>query len=362
MAPRGKRSAADAGSGSVSKKCKTVRDALVMYEGVQSSVLEMLGSNLGACIGIAKEDRHEFQQQVVEMIGEMLEGMEAAFKANIEAEEAVVKSSEEEKKSRDEAKSVAEQTAADKVQATAVAKTALAEASDSFKQATEALATAETEQKAGEADYEQNMGKKTKLESTVNSTYTPLKAGTMEASLVATSISAVVALGKEFGFDPALLGSLPSALSKAADARGSFDTMCCAQLEDEVAKRIAELDGILSSGETAKLSLASKVEAAKSALEAARQAEQSCIQVHKDAEESQKQAAAAAKEAAKAAKQYEPEVKRAHSSLDAAKKKLVSLQEGALADYKSLEERSNAIVNEPAATEAAAPEPVAVAA
>merc|ERR1719401_1593860 len=253
------------------------------------------------------------------MIGEILSGAEAAFEAKIASAESKAGEADTVKANRDKTSEVATATVAEKDAAVVAAKTALAESVAAHKAAKAALATAESDEKAGNVALEVAAGKKTKLESGMNGTYTPIKNGTMSPEEVKDGISALVKLAKYFNFDTALLSSVPSALVKAPDARGSFDAMVLVQLEGLLTSHLTALEEELAAGEPAKAERAAKVVAAGEALTAAAEAEEACKTALKEAQAAAKVADSELKTAAQAVKAFKPEMQLLCDGLDSAK-------------------------------------------
>merc|ERR1719343_349194 len=105
-----------------------------------------------------------------------------------------------------------------------------------MKEAKTAQSTAESEQKTGDASLTALTASKAKIELAMAGTFVPLKEGTKtEDKEVKAGVSELVKLSKEFDInDPSLLTSLPSALTKPPDSRGTFDTLVIGQVETQL--------------------------------------------------------------------------------------------------------------------------------
>jgi len=312
--------AADAGA---SKKvardqCSEVADALQDAE-LPKTVLSGLFNKtvLKDCLGVPKEDRHPFQEQVIQMITEVMESIESGMKSKIEAAEKALAESDTAKAAKEAAEKTAEETVTTKKAEAEAAKTAASEAAEAAKAAKAALATATSEQKSGDAELDAAIAKKEKLVSAKDGTYGAFKAGTMEEDKKDAGLIELVALGKEFGMDGTLLTSLPSALKKAPDARGTFDQMVCTTVEQTLDKNIASLAETITSGEPAKAERASKVAAATTASEAAEAESVAKKEASTTATSALKEAEAALKAAVKEVKGHGPLTKELQKSLKA---------------------------------------------
>ncbi|CAK8989752.1 unnamed protein product [Durusdinium trenchii] len=228
----------------------------------------------------------------------------------------------------------------EKAQATAAAKEEVTSAEASLKAAKQALKTAEQEQKAGDAKVTVDEAKKGKLMSTMESVFLPCKEGALAESAITKGIADLQKLGKEYGFDTALLTSLPSALSKEPASRGDFDGVVVKQVEDELQKRLDTLTAELNEAEPARQARADKVANCKAAVEAGKMKQESLEKALKDATTAEKEAVVAAKAAVKALKAFGPEMKETKGALDEAKESLDDFTSGALKTFTELLEHT----------------------
>eukprot|EP00441_Pelagodinium_beii_P043122 CAMPEP_0197649992 /NCGR_PEP_ID=MMETSP1338-20131121/30678_1 /TAXON_ID=43686 ORGANISM="Pelagodinium beii, Strain RCC1491" /NCGR_SAMPLE_ID=MMETSP1338 /ASSEMBLY_ACC=CAM_ASM_000754 /LENGTH=367 /DNA_ID=CAMNT_0043224325 /DNA_START=54 /DNA_END=1157 /DNA_ORIENTATION=- len=336
----------------IGKKCKEIADALKSAKAYPDHVVKMLGENLAHSLGDVKEDRHEFQVKVNGMVAEVLGSVEAGIQEDIAAAQAKVAASDTEKAAREGALEAAKTTLETKQAELAAADKALEEAEAEVTATTKALKAAEKDQKAGDADVLANEEKKTKLQKVVAESFQPAKEGTVAGSLK-TAIAEVAKLGKENHFDAALLSSLPSALGKEPSARGSFDETVVNQIANEFKEIETKLNTLLTEAAPAKEARQAKVTEAAATAAAAATKKASCEEAAKAAKSAEKEAIAAQKEAQKAVKSLGPEMKEVASSLAEATESLAEFQEGPMAVFKELLEKSK-VVPEPAVEEAPA--------
>lgn len=324
----------------IEKSCNVVANAILLAE-LPDSVTNMLTAIARQSLGVAKEDRHPYQEEVIVMMGATLNSVEAAMSARIATKEGQVAEAGKEMASRVEAAEAAMAMAKAKAEATEVAKTEVTKSAATHKEAKGALAAAEAEQLAGNASLESALSMKTKLESALANTFMPIKIGTADPGQIKEGVAALLKLGKEAHFDESMLSSLPAAVSQAPDARGSFDTMVIAKIEEEINKRIAELNDELSKAEPTKAEFLAKVSAAQQQLESAARAETEAKTALMESQAAQKEADATQRTAAKTVKDFESDTKKVTADLEKEKAKLEELRAGALASYKALSERSN---------------------
>lgn len=343
MAPMKRPATSDAGASNKkakAKQCKEIYSAMKGAEGYPALVVQMIGENLANCLGDFKEERHEFQAKVAGMAQEVLASIKAKFEADIAKAEETLAKADAEKATREAAVEETKKATEEKAQATAAAKEEVTSAEASLKAAKQALKTAEQEQKAGDAKVTVDEAKKGKLMSTMESVFLPCKEEALAESAITKGIADLQKLGKEYGFDTALLTSLPSALSKEPASRGDFDGVVVKQVEDELQKRLDTLTAELNEAEPARQARADKVANCKAAVEAGKMKQESLEKALKDATTAEKEAVVAAKAAVKALKAFGPEMKETKGALDEAKESLDDFTSGALKTFTELLEHT----------------------
>lgn len=316
----------------VSKKLSSISKVLLAAEAFPKPVRAMLSQKLDLSLGVCKEERHEYQERFVQMVGEVLRFVEADLQENIQAAETKVAVAADEKVRRAAEAEAAAATVAEKTEAVAAAKLAASEATTKTQAAAAALELATGEQKLGDQSLEVANAKKEKLESCL-ANFVP--------SCSKEAIAAIMKVGKEFHFDTALLTSLPSAMGKTLEARGNFDTLVIGQAEGEINKHLAIFVGQLTEGEPDRAARAEKVSAAAAELGALSKIELAFKTSLKEAQSTQHEAENAQKARTRELKQFGPEMKQLEADLISFKDSLEELRAGALADFKELAERSN---------------------
>eukprot|EP00930_Biecheleria_cincta_P001020 TRINITY_DN102191_c0_g1_i1.p2 TRINITY_DN102191_c0_g1~~TRINITY_DN102191_c0_g1_i1.p2 ORF type:complete len:380 (+),score=153.58 TRINITY_DN102191_c0_g1_i1:78-1217(+) len=341
-----------------SKQFKEVAAALSQAEGWPKGVLAMLGENLQSILGQPKEERHDTQVRCAEMVAEIMKSIEENIQNQIKEAENKLAEAGTEKARREEKAAADSAEAAAKAAALEEAKKALDEATKEGKEAQKAVQAATKEQKAGDAENLANEEKKKDLDAALETIFKPLKEGAIEESARKKAIADVTKLGKEFVFDNALLTSLPSALSKKPEERGSFDGLVVNQLEKALTENAEKLAATLEAAAPAKQARADKVAEAQAALDAVTAKVKDCQEAVKNAEAALKEAETTSKASAKSVKQFGPEMKQTEASLSEAKENLESFASGAKATFQELVDKSSVVPEAeaaPAADEAAAP-------
>merc|ERR1719291_30502 len=203
------------------------------------------------------------------MVSTILKAALASAGAEGAAAQTKVDELKTQKGDRDTTAETAAVTQTAKKEATAAAKEAEKKAVEDLKAAKEALAAAKETQTAGDTELVEAEGKKTKLETFLAGAFEEMKAGSLDDEKTKEGCAEVLKIGKEYNFDDSLLTSLPSAIQKAPDARGGFDTLCLTQVQELLQKAISDLAATLAAGEPAKAERAGAVTAAEEALAAA---------------------------------------------------------------------------------------------
>jgi len=328
--------------------CKAIASALKSAKDFPDHVVKMLSENLVHSLGEVKEERHEFQVRVNEMVGEVLTSIQAGYQADIAAAQAKVDASGTEKLALEGVAEAAATTLATKKEETTAAEKAVEDAEAEVKATSKALKVALSEQKAGDAEVTTAEAKKTRLTKVVTESFLPCKEGSL-AGPAKTAIAEVAKLGSENNFDSALLSSLPSALGKAPSDRGSFDETVVTQVANEFKDIEAKLDAFLAEAAPGKAQREAKVTEAKAVADAAVAKKAACEDSLKTAKAAEKEATDAQKAAVKAVKSYGPEMKEVSAALADAKESLADFEEGPLASFKELLEKSNVVPEEPPA-------------
>eukprot|EP00418_Pyrodinium_bahamense_P013144 CAMPEP_0179128636 /NCGR_PEP_ID=MMETSP0796-20121207/61001_1 /TAXON_ID=73915 /ORGANISM="Pyrodinium bahamense, Strain pbaha01" /LENGTH=369 /DNA_ID=CAMNT_0020827491 /DNA_START=1 /DNA_END=1110 /DNA_ORIENTATION=+ len=276
---------------SILRQCGAVAQAVRATPGFPMAVLEILGRSIENSLGVAKDRRHPFQEQVASMVGEVLAVADCQLAEQVSVREATLVEVDSEKATRAAAEQAALEELGGKEGILAEAQEAADKSAGARTAAEEALFAAEATAAEGEADLEAALALRAKLQAAVDQSFVPLKEGSVEAAQAQVCAAAVLAVGHEFSFDPTLLSALPTALLKAPGMRGNFDGLIFQE----------------------------------AALEAARAG--------------QREALAARRAATKATQQLGPELRRAGADLHRARARLEALRLGPLATYRELLER-----------------------
>jgi len=307
------------------QKCNAIVQIIESAKNYPDEVKNMLAGCVKRCLEVPKEDRHQVQNEVIKMIGELLASVEASHTEELAALEAKVAAADTEKESRSAAAAAASAAALEKAEAVQAAKEALLTAKADRATALTEVATSVQAQKAGDEEQEAAGEKKAMAESTVSGALAALKSGSTENA--AKSVLEVMEVGRKLGLDAQLLASATVALGKGPDARSEFDGVVVAQVDGGFSAAIARLTDMITNGEASKAERVAKVDACKAKLEAAEKHVESCQQQREAAQVALKEAKDADSEAKKAVKSFGPEMDVAGKAAAAAKGPLASCKE-----------------------------------
>lgn len=333
----------------VQEQCKAVSSAVLLNSSFPKDVVKMLGQNVSSCLSTPHEERHAYQVTVIEMVEAVLSSTEKSLQEALAAAETKVAEAEAAKAERQAAVEAAAEATAGKTAAVEAAQAAHNEALQTVKAAKATLSATNTAFAADIAEFSSKETKKKHLEEIVAS----LAAADTE-SLSAEASAALVKAGKELGFDTSLLGSIPSAVQKTPETRGSFDALVIQQAREQITKSIQALEAALAAAEPSRAEQTAKIDAEKTELAEKQTLEVIAKDALTTAEQALKQAEDNQKAANKSLKALGPETKQAKLTLDESQSNLKSFTDGPFAAFRQLLVLSNVPVPEPVPE---APEP-----
>lgn len=326
------------GHGVFLAQCKELAAAIKEGKAFPEPVLKMLSHGLEGCFGAVKEERHSFQEQVVEMVETVLQHTEASMTAEIENSQAKVDGSVAEANRRQEFVTAAEQALALCVQSVATAQSESEKADAASKEALKELELKKADQKVFDEHLQAAASNKEKLEKAL---------AQLETTVDARTAKELVKVGKDFSLDSSMLSSLPSCLSKAVDARGPFDAVVVKEFQEKLKEKHEAASEELRLGATGQEERAAAVAVAQASFEAAAKAKSDALEVLKAAQDAQKKAEAENKAAATSLKHFGPEMKKLAHELKALRTDLKLYKDGPMVTFKALAERTNIKAPEP---------------
>lgn len=333
-------------SGPLAAKFSIIEKAFTQVSDLPPSALKMLVDCLPMSLGQPQDARHAFQTEVVNIIGKMFETTAQGLDGEISkiqeqldgakgAEEAKEKESEEAQKKLDEKEKSFEQRTYD-----------LAAVAKDFRAAKSAYLEAKSKQVEGDAELEKAAKKVSTMEAAVKDMITPLTAPTGEELDTDKMTSKLISFLSSSGFEESLITALKPALAKAPAERGDFDQMCFKELSEEVSKRIADLQTLLSAGAAGKQERAAAVQAAEETKAAASKKQIAAAAAFTSAESERDAASEAVDAIHKESRELNIQARNLQSGLGRAQKRADAFKNGPLATFKELEEAKEEKVEE----------------
>eukprot|EP00929_Paragymnodinium_shiwhaense_P081181 TRINITY_DN4241_c0_g1_i2.p1 TRINITY_DN4241_c0_g1~~TRINITY_DN4241_c0_g1_i2.p1 ORF type:complete len:377 (+),score=186.45 TRINITY_DN4241_c0_g1_i2:122-1252(+) len=343
MAPKAaarqlKRRSSGAHAGEPALKKQMLEDSKVIAAAIKdadlpSGVIHLLTEAVPSCLTTFKDERHRYQESVVDMVGQAMGGLEEKLQKHVtdatkdldsldkdKLEEAVY----EEARKRAVAKSTAAEKEAD------VLKAAL-----KFRLKTDALKVKTQEQKADDHDYNVIDAKKAKVEAAMKAVQ-----AAKEAAASKKEISSLESALKAVDIDTSLLGVLPNVISKDPKDRGEFDGVTLSNLDAELSKKLELVQAELQPLTPAKEKRAAEVAAAQADLDQAKEVRDAAKAAEKEAQAAVSAAEKSVEAACAAEKEFGHSVKLCKAKLIDAEKDLKKFREGPLATYNKLKDQT----------------------
>jgi len=323
----------------------TVVNAICGAEAVPGDLRTLLKQALPIVLKANKEERHSYETLVVDQAQQALTIVqgerEKAHKDALGKQNEMISPAEDAR--RTSAKQQAEnKVAAAKAQlencklALKAAETAEEEAADSLKKTTRdaahnltktthegdlAIKAAQKEESAAEKELQKYTAKLTVASGALAHEFVMLQTGNSASAEGKKAVQKLLGLGKEYGLDHTLLGVLPIAAKKHADARTEFEAMSFTNLHSLMTTVINDLTQHVAAAEPAKAAKAQAVaeaDAAKAQAVANAEAEKTAaVTSAKETLEAAKAAAKAAEEQLSAAQEGRSEASKELTKADA---------------------------------------------
>jgi len=266
--PAAKRSNPASSVSPTKKKCCVIEEALTKAEvaglaSLTSTAAAALVASVPFSLGLAKEERHKFQEEAVHMTGQVFEDYKASLEEGLETCRSAVTEAE---RRRDELRATAQQKQSDFDGAQGVAnkfKIALADNARTFQAAKAAVQEAERLAEEGSKELKAAADQKREVEKLQQDMeHLHEGAGRQHKDFVTR-------LERHVEVDSSMMTAIPCVLAKEPGARGQFDLMVVQQLTEKIHKSIAKFQDTIDGGAGAEAARVASVDAAKAALQQA---------------------------------------------------------------------------------------------
>mmetsp|Transcript_15348 Transcript_15348/g.30203 ORF Transcript_15348/g.30203 Transcript_15348/m.30203 type:complete len:389 (-) Transcript_15348:106-1272(-) len=352
MAPKGKRGAEQdmpkpkRGRGSrqeepldpVAKQCHTVAEALRSAD-LPPVIKEVLVNVIPHSLAMRQDERHDFQEKMVQSIGKTLHSVEADLKKAAADAETEVKEMEAKVEELKQEQALAEEAAKATFELSLQKKKVLAQAATEFREAKQVLAKARQAEEEGSKEL-----KKFALDSealTLAMTrFEPLKNWTVEpANSKGETEQLMNSLKGRIELDETLSAALPTALASPISERSSFTTMVVHQFGDILKARIEDLEEKCRSEESSKATLAAALHTAEKALEVAAGHQMEAADAFITENDAYSAKTTAVQSQKKAARETRPLIRKRESLSAQLQVKMNTFQQGPLEAFEKLRSR-----------------------
>jgi hypothetical protein len=294
----------------------------------------MLASMVAASLGVYKDERHEYQEEIVNTVGAALTQYEDNMRKNIDEAKVAVDGAAAEKARRKDALDEANAAVAKAKAYVEECQGAVAVAEEAVAEAEKASKGSKDLQKDGDKEYNALAKKKTKVEEACKA----LEAA-IETKASSQSLKQITGVAKEFHVDSTMVSTLPRTLGKNKAARSEFDAVILTQFNEALKKIVAEQAVGIDAAAPGVAQRQGAVDTAKNAKDAAEDGLKSKEAALLEAREAAKGKQADAKSAAAAGHNYIRDMKVIMDGYDDAKKDLQEFQGGPLQIFTELKEK-----------------------
>mmetsp|Transcript_126076 Transcript_126076/g.315038 ORF Transcript_126076/g.315038 Transcript_126076/m.315038 type:complete len:421 (-) Transcript_126076:253-1515(-) len=329
----------------------SVSAGLALSKELPDTAKSMLGDMLDFALTLYKEDRHQYQQNIVELVESTLGDVEKGLETSLEEAQNGIKQSEDKKES---CTSIVQDNEAKLVDQSAVVqkrKHELADAARAFRATRESVNDIKISQDLAEQDLKKAQCDKEKLEAALADYFQPLLAAGASAGdeTGQEKVDCLTLILKKFNMDEAMMTAVPMALLKEPGVRGPFDTMVISQLEAEVNNRIVAYDTTLKEAEPAKAERAARLEEASGAFEEAKKAQLACAEAFWEASKGEESRQSSLLEAKQSVSEAGKEARRFQKDAEKAERALSNFRNGPQAAFLQLRDRTAPPPEEPPA-------------
>jgi len=252
----------------VAEQCHTVAEALQSAT-VPPVIKEMLVDVIPNALAVRRDERHRYQEQMVETIGNTLHSVEADIQSKLSEAEKRWQQAETTAEELKREQALAEQAAKATSDLSLEKKTALAQTALKFREAKHGLTEARQAEQAGIQEVNK-FAKDIEILALAMNRFEPLKNGTLEPTHAIQEAEHLMNLIEgRLELDATLCAALSNALITPILERSSFTMMVVHQFEDSLRAQIEDLQKQYKTKESSKAALATAVLTAEQVLEIA---------------------------------------------------------------------------------------------
>jgi len=237
---------------------KGVTDSIEL-SGLPTDVKRMLLKLAPLSFATPSDERHNFQAQVVDMVGETVVQVQRTMKTDVDAKE---EAASERSRARDELLSVvrhAEGSKAEKVSASDALASSLADITKSLVDKKLDWQVAQEDQRVADTKHAADVAAAESLAAGVEAHLVPILAGAMDRKDADGHFQALMPFISLLEIDLSLSSALKTSCTKSCGERSAFDRLVVQELESAFRSKLDTLQGTVSSGVPALTSRAAAV-------------------------------------------------------------------------------------------------------
>jgi Flp pilus assembly protein TadG len=272
----------------------------------------MLKNSVLTSLCVPKDERHEIQSRLVEMIGKVIGEVMGKLKETVERANADLAEVEKAHKGLADAAESASLALATGLEQAASKQATFAEAEVAVGGAEKFLLEKQDEQRLGDEDVINKTKEREMVGSALSTDFAAIVSGESKSD----SVDSLVALATKLQLEDSLLEAMPNVLLKRPDARHSFDQMVLDQLNGCLRKRIADLEADLASQASGTEERKAVVTSAEVVLQAAKAAREVAAEELRKAEATRDELQLAKKAADQELKKHVPMQKQATKAVE----------------------------------------------
>jgi len=252
----------------VTEQCRSIAEALQSAD-LPFMIKEMLVAVMPNALAIGKDQRHSYQKQMVETIGNTLDGVEAGIQKRLAEADRQLKEAEAIPEKLKQEQGLAQEAATAQLELLLEKKKALVQTAMTFREAKRSLAEARDAESARCRKGKQFLEDCGSL-TVAKTRFEPLKNGTLEpAQSIQETAHLMKSLPGKLELGETLSAALPTALATPMLERSSFTAMVVHQFEELLMSQIKDLKQRCDAEEASKEGFAAAVLAAEKVLESA---------------------------------------------------------------------------------------------
>jgi len=321
----------------VAQQCHAIAEALQSAD-LPLMIKDTLVAVMPNALATSKDDRHSYQEQIVQTIGNTLNGLEADIQRRLAEAEAQLKEAEAKAEELKQEQVLAQEAVHAQSELLLEKKKTLAQTAMKLREVKRSLAEARDAEHAGCREGNKFVEDCESL-TLAMTRFEPLKNGTFEPAqnIQEETVHLMNSLKGRLKLDEGVSAALPAALATPILARSSFTTMVVHQFEELLMSQIKDLKKRCEAGESSKEEFAAAVLIAEKVVESAVAHQMEAADAFTQEEDALGVKTQTLQDKTKAVRNTRPLIRDCESSLAVLQVELDRFQEGPLESFGKLQ-------------------------